>query len=77
MNKDEQFEQLSKDVEHINEEFLIGDQQAILFRSVEDAIRAVQNNEIPGITWTEEDQAKWDAAEAVRKALEKNEPTSK
>lgn len=75
MNKDEQFEQLSKDVEHINEEFLIGNQQALLFRNVEDAIKAIQNNEVPGVQWTEEDQAKWNAAEAVRKALQ-DEPTT-
>lgn len=72
MNKDEQFEQLKEDVEYINDEFLIGNQQALLFRNVEDAIRAIQNNEVPGVKWTAEDQAKWDAAEAVRKALEED-----
>lgn len=67
----ERFEQLGKDITRLNEEGFVPEGKELrLFRTADDLIEAIRNNEIPGIPWTEEDEAKWQAAEAIDKAFE-------
>ena len=53
------YEQLQKDVTRLNEEHLIGNQSIKLFANAEEAIQAIRNNEIPGITWGPEEEEKY------------------
>lgn len=61
--KDTDYKKLKeKELPYIEEEFLLDDsKQLLLFRGADEAIAAIQRNEIPGITWTSENQRKWDA----------------
>lgn len=75
--EDNKYKQLQKDVNRLNEEGFIPDGQELrVFRNAEELIGAIRRNEVSNITWTEEDEAKWQAAEAIEKAFEvhDNEP---
>lgn len=64
------YEQLQKDVNRLNQEgFVPEGQQLRVFRNADELIEAIRRNEVSGITWTEEDEAKWQAAEAIYKAF--------
>lgn len=57
---DDKFEQLKKDVDYAKAEgFIPNNQQFLLFRNSDEAIQAIRNNSVPGITWTKEDEEKW------------------
>lgn len=56
----EQFDQLEKDVNYANLEGLAPEgKQYMLFRNSDEAIKALRNNEIPGVKWDEECERKY------------------
>jgi len=68
--KEVRFEELKKSVNYLNEEGFAGEnKQFIVFRNAEEAIKALRNNEIPNVPWTEEDEQKWQAAQAIENAF--------
>lgn len=72
--KEERYEDLKKKVQYLNDEGFAGEgKQFILFENADAAIDAIRQNQIPGITWTDQDEAKWQAQEAIRKALDGEE----
>ena len=58
MSPEEQ-KKLEQTVNYINLEHMPNDRQAMLFMNPQDAIDAIRRNEIPGITWSEEDEIKY------------------
>jgi hypothetical protein len=59
MNNDK-FEQLKKDLNYAKMEGMLPDnKQFILFKNSDEAIEAIRNNAVPGITWAEEDEQKY------------------
>lgn len=59
MNNKE-FEQLKKDVNYAHMEGMIPEgQQILLFKNSDEAIKAIRNNEVPGIVWTEKQEEEW------------------
>jgi len=72
--EDKRFEKLEKDVNYLNEEGFAGEeQQFILFRNADEAIEAIRKNQVPGISWNEDDEARWQAAMAIDRALDSEE----
>ena len=59
MTPEEQQKRLEQLVSYLNMEFTPDDQQIMLFMNPSEAIDAIRRNEIPGITWTEEDEIKY------------------
>jgi len=57
--EDERYKELEKHINHYNEEFLIDDQQLMLFRNADDAIAAIRSGQIPGVSWDENQEQKY------------------
>lgn len=58
--EDERYQDLEKSVNYLNDEGFAGEgKQFMLFRSADEAIEALRNNQIPGVNWTPEDERKW------------------
>lgn len=67
---EKRYNDLEKQVQYLNDEGFAGEgKQFMLFENADAAIDAIRQNQIPGITWTDEDEAKWQAQEAIRNAF--------
>ena len=62
----EKKKRLKQIVNYTNEEQLLGeDKQLMYFENLDEFIEALRGNRIPGVRWTEECEAKWQAEQKL------------
>lgn len=72
--EEDKYEQLKKDVTRLNEEGFVPEGKHLhVYKNADELIEAIRNNQVPGIKWTEEDEAKWQASEAIENAFKESE----
>ena len=76
MNKDEKFEKIQQQVDYLEDEGFAEEAgvRLTLFRNAKEAMQAIRNNEVEGVTWTDECEAKFQARSQMYDAIDQEDP---